>query len=317
MQLPAAAIDLGTNTARLLIGCAEPPVSIRPVMMKRWITRLGGGFTKNEGISAEAMKRSFDALADFAEEIQKHGVTRVRAVATSAVRDAVNGKSFCDDVFTKTGIRLEIIDSSEEGLLTLQGVIAGMDNSSRDLLVFDVGGGSTEYTLTLGAKPLFTYSLPLGVVRLTEGKKDLESMADKIYRELAMLKARLGKDGFLEYLERVTLVGTAGTATTLAAISIKMTDYDYRLVNNYVLSLQEIRNTCALLLPMTPEERLRVPGLEKGREDLIIAGILITLKTMEMFGFSHLKVSDFGPLEGVLLNSAPADVFQKTVLQRS
>ena len=303
MQPPIAAIDLGTNTARLLIGFTEPSRSIRPVVVKRRITRLGGGFTREEGISPDAKERSISALTDFAEEIKKHGVARVRAVATSAVRDAVNGKSICEEILGRTGIRLEVIDSREEGLLTLQGVLSGLDDSSSDLLVFDIGGGSTEYTLTLDGKPLFTDSLPLGVVRLTEGKKGVESMGEKISRELAALANRLEKEGFLRLLERVTLVGTAGTATTLAAISMKMTDYNYRLVNNYTLSLREIRDIYALLMPMTPGERLLVPGLEKGREDLIIAGILVTLKTMETFGFAHLKVSDFGLLEGVLLNA--------------
>ncbi len=122
-------------------------------------------------------------------------------------------------------------------------------------------------------------------------------------RELLAVRGKLADKGFLPFLEDAVLVGTAGTATTLAAISLKMTDYDYRLVNNYVIGLDEIKEIFSTLLPMTPEERLAVPGMEKGREDLIIAGILITLKTMEMFGFQRLKISDFGLLEGVLLSA--------------
>jgi exopolyphosphatase/guanosine-5'-triphosphate,3'-diphosphate pyrophosphatase len=301
MQFPTAAIDLGTNTARLLIGSLDSSGMIRPLLIKRWITRLGGGFSREHGISPEAKMRSVAALRDFAGELAGHGVTRVRAVATSAVRDAVNGQSFCAEILQETGIRLEIIDGREEGLLTLRGVLAGIDDATVDLLVFDVGGGSTEYTLTLGKDPIFTDSLPLGVVRLTEGQKDHDAMADKIYRELAALKTRLGRAGLLQSLDKVSLVGTAGTATSLAAISLKMTEYDYRQVNNYSLPLDEIRSIFATLLPMQPAERLKVPGLEKGREDLIIAGILLTLKTMELFGFSHLKVSDFGLMEGLLL----------------
>ena len=303
MQQLVAAIDLGTNTARLLIGYGDSLRNIRPVVIKRWITRLGGGFTREEGIAEEAKERTVTAMVDFAEEIKKHCVTRVRAVATSAVRDAINRKSFCDEIFTKTGVNLEIIGSKEEGLLTLQGVLAGIDDSSGCLLLFDVGGGSTEYTLALDGKPLFTDSLPLGVVRLTEAKRDPASMVEKISRELTIFKTNLENGGFLNFFKRATLVGTAGTATTLAAISMKMTDYDYKQVNNHTLTLREIREIYATLLPMTPKERLRVPGLEKGREDLIIAGTLITLSTMEMFGFSHLKVSDFGLLEGVFLNA--------------
>lgn len=303
MQLPAAVIDFGTNTARLLIGYIEPGGMIRPLVIKRRITRLGGGFSRESGISREAKSRSIAALKEFAEEIKNHGVAKVRAVATSAVRDAVNGMLFRDELFRETGIMLEIIDSREEGLLTLRGVLAGLDDSKGDLLVFDVGGGSTEYTLSQNKEPIFTESLPLGVVRLTEGKKDLEAMEDKISRELAALRTNLEQEGLLSLLDRVSLVGTAGTATTLAAISLRMEHYDYRLVNNHSLTQAEIRNIFDLLLPMTPEERLQVTGLEKGREDLIIAGILITLKTMELFGFHQLKVSDFGLLEGLLLRT--------------
>ena len=302
MRQQTAVIDFGTNTARLLIGERGASGAVTPLLIKRWITRLGGGFSRETGITREATVRSISALRDFAEEIHNHNVSRVRAVATSAVRDAANRAAFCDEIFRETDIRLEIIDSQEEGILTLNGVLSGIDDRQSDFLVFDVGGGSTEYTLTRQRAPVFTDSLPLGVVRLTEGKKELGAMEEKISRELTLLSGKLQAEGLLGSLPGVTLVGTAGTATTLAAISLKMTDYDYRLVNNHTLSLAEIREIFGMLLPMTPAERLQVPGLEKGREDLIIAGTLITLKTMEVFGFGLLKVSDFGLLEGLLLS---------------
>lgn len=300
MQQPYASIDLGTNTARLLIGRAEKG-EIVPLLVKRQITRLGGGFTREGGISPEAWQRSIDALIDFAAEMERAGVVRARAVATSAVRDAANGAAFCADVFERTGIRLEVIDGREEGLLTLAGVLSGLRRTEGDFFVFDVGGGSTEYTLAEARLPLHTESLPLGVVRLTEGKPDIPAMEEKIVRELGGLMERIEGKGLRERLDGAVLVGTAGTATTLAAISLGMTDYDYRLVNNHVLTREEIRSIFDRLLPLTPAERLRVPGLERGREDLIIAGILITLRTMELFRFDRMTVSDFGLLEGLLL----------------
>jgi len=248
------------------------------------------------------MERSLAAMRDFAAEIGKHKVVRTRAVATSAVRDAVNGKAFRDLIRRESGIELEVIDGETEGVLTLNGVLSGIDDKSGDFLVFDIGGGSTEYTLARGEKLQFTESLPLGVVRLTEGKITCDAMEEKISRELLSLRESLDKMTLLAHLENATLVGTAGTATTLAAISMKMTQYDYRLVNNHVMEMDEIRGIFAKLLHMTPEQRLSVPGLEKGSEDLIIAGILVTLKTMEMFGINRLKISDFGLLEGVLLS---------------
>ena len=302
MQDLLAAIDLGTNTARLLIGESRPDGTVLQHFIRRRITRLGGGFTREYGISPEARDRTLAALQEFAADMAQHNVSRVRAVATSAVRDAANGKEFCREIRETTGIALEVIDGEEEGLLTLRGVLACLDERPEALLVFDVGGGSTEYTLTHDGVPLHTRSLPLGVVRLTEGKVECRAMADKIDRELTALRKEFAERRLLEYLDKAVLVGTAGTATTLAAISMEMTDYDYRRVNNYILSRAEIGVIFERLLPMTPAERLMVPGMEKGREDLIIAGILITLQTMEVFGFDHLKVSDSGLLEGVLLS---------------
>ena len=293
-----AAIDLGTNTARLLIATREP---YRQILLNRTITRLGGGFTREQGLSEEAQQRSIAALKEFARQISLHGVARVRAVATSAVRDARNGRSFCDRVLAETGIALEVIDGTEEAVLTLRGVAAILDDKSGDLAVFDVGGGSTEYTLASAVEPLFSRSLPIGVVRLTEGKVGLAQMEDKIRRELAILQGELAGEGLGERFSKATLIGTAGTATSLAAIHLGMEDYDYRRVNNHTMPLAEVERIFELLKPLTPEERLRVQGLEPGREDLIIAGILVVHLTMRIFGFDTFKVSDSGLLEGLIL----------------
>ena len=145
------------------------------------------------------------------------------------------------------------------------------------------------------------HSLPLGVVRLTEGKADPAAMADKIGRELDYLQQQMAQSQ-VELFPGTLLVGTAGTATTLAAISLKMAEYDYRKVNNYTLQQQEIQRIYDLLLPLSPEQRLSVAGLEKGREDLIIAGSLITLLTLQRFGFGSMKVSDYGLLEGLVVS---------------
>lgn len=303
-----AAIDLGTNTARLLIGTVGSDGTIVPDLVVRRITRLGGGFTRERGISPEARERTVAALREFSAEIRRLGAVSVLATATSAVRDAVNGAEFCGDVEGETGIRLTVIDGEREGLLTRAGVYAGLDDRSGTVFIFDVGGGSTEYTLVHEGELLFTRSLPLGVVRLTEGKGEPAAMADKISRELLPLKEALAGGGLLERLAGATLVGTAGTATTLAAISMGMIEYDYRLVNNHVLSRSEVQEIYRRLLPLEPPARLSVPGMEPGREDLIIAGMLVTLQTMALFGFDRMKVSDFGLLEGVLLWAAERHV---------
>jgi exopolyphosphatase / guanosine-5'-triphosphate,3'-diphosphate pyrophosphatase len=297
MNQPVASIDLGTNTARLLIARKDP---YHEILLNRIITRLGGGFTRERGLSEEAQQRSIDALRRFAAEMKKHEVAKLRAVATSAVRDAVNGDEFVRRVRQETGIDLEVIDGDEEALVTLRGVASVLDDKSGDLAVFDVGGGSTEYTLASGEELLFSRSLPIGVVRLTEGKAGAAAMEEKILRELTAYKKELEQAGLAERFSKATLVGTAGTATTLAAIEMGMEIYDYRKVNNYVMKCSEVERIFELLKPLTPQERLEVPGLEPGREDLIIAGTLVVLLTMRVFGFESFKVSDSGLLEGLI-----------------
>lgn len=295
-----ASIDFGTNTARLLIADRNDGTSFRHVHLEREIVRMGGGFSREHGLSEDAMQRGRACLKRFAAAIELHGVTTVLAVATSAVRDAVNGPAFVRRVEDETGIALAVIDGVTEAHLTLAGVLAGLDRRDDEMLLFDVGGGSTEYTLVRDGVACFVDSLPLGVVRLTEGKATLEKMAEKIRKELDLLQLRMKAAG-CSVRERGTLVGTAGTATTLAAIKMEMADYDYRKVNNTTMTRAEIAAIHARLLALTPEERLLIPGLEKGREDLIIAGGLISLATLDFFGFDTMKVSDYGLLEGLVV----------------
>jgi exopolyphosphatase/guanosine-5'-triphosphate,3'-diphosphate pyrophosphatase len=215
---------------------------------------------------------------------------------------------FLEMIHRQCGIALTVIDGLQEGALTLAGVIAGLDCRHDNLMVFDVGGGSTEYTLSQRGEAAFIKSLPLGVVRLTEGKDSLDEMSAKINKELELLISEMALTNTPLPDAGTVLIGTAGTATTLAAINMKMTHYDYRKVQNSTLSLEEIRRIYALLQPLSLEERLNVPGLEKGREDLILAGMLITLHTMERFGFTTLKVSDYGLLEGLIVSEGPPGI---------
>jgi exopolyphosphatase/guanosine-5'-triphosphate,3'-diphosphate pyrophosphatase len=298
-----AAVDLGTNTARLLIGQVGPH-GVRRDLVERRITRLGGGFSRAHGIAGAARERTLAALAEFSAIMADMGVSRLRAVATSAVRDAVNGRDFCDQVTAATRIRLEVIDGIQEGALTLDGVRSGLVTDTNPcLLVIDIGGGSTELILCAADRILFSYSLPLGVVRLTEGKRTPEAMQDKIFRELQEPLRRMTESGVIDLVQGASLLGTAGTATTLAAIDIGLSSYDYRLVNGHRISRAAIGTVLQRLLDLSPAERLvSVAGLEKGREDLIVAGTLIVTICMDLFGFDHFSVSDYGLLEGVLLS---------------
>ena len=296
-----AAIDFGTNTARLLIGDIESN-RLATLRVEREIVRLGGGFSEVTGLSADAQQRGLSCLKRFATILLAYGVSRVYASATSAVRDAVNGRDFVEQVMQETGIQLTVIGGDLEGRLTLNGVISGLDIIHRNMVVLDVGGGSTEITIAENGVSRFVRSMPLGVVRLTEGFGSYQSMSQRISMIMNQLVTEMTSAGIC-LQSGSELVATAGTATTLAAIQMEMEEYDYRQVNNFLISRSEINKIYHRLLPLTPSERISIPGLEKGREDLIMAGILITTHVMDSFGFSRLKVSDYGLLEGLALSS--------------
>ncbi|NTW99148.1 MAG: exopolyphosphatase, partial [Geobacteraceae bacterium] len=253
------------------------------------------------GLSVEAMGRGLACLHRFSEIISGYGVKQVRASATSAVRDAVNGREFVDTVFQETGIKLVVIDGDTEARLTLNGVLSGLDSKSGTLVVLDVGGGSTEFTVSSHGTPVFIKSMPVGVVRLTEGFHTSNEMIERVRSVIDGLEQDLSSSG-IRVSGESELVGTAGTATTIAAIKLEMVDYDYRKVNNFTVSRGDIAEIFQRLLPLDPQERLLIKGMEKGREDLIIAGLIIMMSVMDRFGFNRLKVSDFGLLEGLALS---------------
>lgn len=305
-----AAIDFGTNTARLLIGeCTES--GIKPLHVEREIVRLGGGFTDDHGISDDAYARGVSCMERFSNIIAHYGVSNVRASATSAVRDAVNGRQFVEHVFKNTSIRLEVINGELEAQLTLQGVLSALDHSPEQLVVLDVGGGSTEFTVSYDGKPVYIRSMPIGVVRLTEGFSSPELMSERVRAVVETLRQDLVLAG-VAISAGFELVGTAGTATSVAAIAMEMTHYDYTLVNNYRVNREEVARIYDRLIALTPVKRLEVAGLEKGREDLIIAGLIIFLTIMDVFNFSYLKVSDFGLLEGLALSCRDLPFSKKT-----
>jgi exopolyphosphatase/guanosine-5'-triphosphate,3'-diphosphate pyrophosphatase len=299
-----AAIDFGTNTARLLIAeCSS--AGIIPVRVEREIVRLGGGFTDAYGLSAEAMERGLACLRRFSKILAEYGVGHVQASATSAVRDAVNGASFVADVFRETGIRLVVIDGDMEARMTLNGVLSGLDSGCATLVVLDVGGGSTEFTVASQGSPVFIKSMPIGVVRLTEGFRTTFEMMGRVRTVVDQLEQDLSAAGIV-LADDSELIGTAGTATTIAAIKLEMVDYDYRKVNNFTVSREDVATIFERLSHLTPQERLEIKGLEKGREDLIVAGLIIITAIMDRFGFFRLKVSDFGLLEGLALSGSQA-----------
>jgi len=308
-----ASIDIGTNTLRLLIAEVDGD-GLRPVVYKRKITRLGGGYDEGTGISMEAADRTFSALAEFRRHIDEAGVTTVLAFATSVVRRAKNSAWFTEEVRKKTGIEITVIQGQEEARLSLAGVLSVIDERNGKKLVMDVGGGSTEFIATVGPAMTGGWSMEMGVVHLTEkyllsdppSSSELKAMEAEIQGVIAELKDRMIADGTdpLDFSGRrgASFVGTAGTITTLAAIDQDLDIYDRAKINNYTLSRERIGELYRRLCSMSLVERQTVLSLEKGREDLIVPGSAITLLAMDAFGFDRAKVSDAGLLEGIILD---------------
>ena len=294
-----AAIDIGSNSVRMLLGEVVGD-QVVPLQYFRHITRLAGGYDPQTGISAGARARTLSALEDFAQRLEKIKPVYCRAVATEAVRRAVNGEQFVADVLARTDISIEIINGEEEAALSSTGVLAGLHSAPATALIFDIGGGSTEFIVVKDQQRLWQKSYPLGVVSLAE----TPNPEQVILEILDVLADDLRVAGFQTLLSNddCELVGTAGTVTTLAAFDLAMTEYDWQRINNYLLSRSALLSLYERLLPLTPSERENLSGVEKGRGDLIVHGAEIVLALMKLFRKDQLRVSDFGLLEGIILS---------------
>ena len=297
-----AAIDAGSNTLRLLIGVVTDG-KVVPELYVRRICRLAGGFTTEEGLSPAARERTLFALHEFAETCQELGVKQVRAVGTAAFRQAINGEDFACTIRAATQLPFEIISGEIEAERMAVGVLSALDPVPEQTLIIDIGGGSTEFVLYAEQKVLWSRSLPLGVVRLTEGYANPILRQQAIKDLLAELIVELAAVCEAKGINPLTLalVGTAGTVTTLAALDLQMKEYDWQQINNYTLSLAKLQYWQSVLAPLSPAEREALPGMETGRGDLIMAGIEIMLCLMQRLERDSLIVSDFGILEGLLL----------------
>lgn len=293
------AIDVGSNTVRMLIGessCGR----VIPQHYFRHVTRLGGGYDPIIGISAEASELTLSSLELFAQELHEINPACLRAVATEAVRRAVNGQQFVADVLARTGIVVEILSGEEEASLSSSGVIAGLQPQPDAALIFDIGGGSTEFIIIKEGNRLWQKSYPLGVISLAEAKEDSSQCIENILTELSE-DLRIAGLASLLASRSCELVGTAGTVTTLAAIDLAMAEYDWQQINNYVLPQSTLYSLYERLRPLSSVERELIIGVENGRGDLILPGVEIVLTLLNVLGKDYLRVSDFGLLEGVLL----------------
>ena len=305
-----ASLDVGSNTVRMLLVERTQTGIIRPLRVERNITRLGGDFSADGNLDEKAMRRTLEALATFADLLRHERVEKIFAMGTGVLREAKNGKAFLEKVWKQTGLLLRIVSGEEEAGLMLKGVLGSLQKRTSSRIIADVGGWSTELVWVEGQEPRKMQSVPIGTVALTERflrkdpppQEDLESLAAWTKGVLGEFRKSFEREGLRVEGLHPQLVGTAGTMTTLAAIDQGLTVYDPEKITGYQISRSALEKIYFHLRSIPVGERREVPGLEKGREDLIIAGAVVALNLLEVFGLKALMVVDSGLLEGILLD---------------
>jgi exopolyphosphatase / guanosine-5'-triphosphate,3'-diphosphate pyrophosphatase len=277
-----AAVDLGTNTTRLLVADVEDG-TVEELHRETRITRLGEGVEARGRLLPLPIARVRNALSDYRRTAESLGADRVLLVATSAVRDAENGEAFLGEIEWSYGFATQLLSGSEEAVLTRRGV----GELGPATLLVDVGGGSTE--LVLGD---FHTSLPLGSVRFTERYGDDPAASIEAARAL------------LPELEPRDAVGVAATITSLAALDLGLEEYDRERVHGHVLTRGAARAQLERLASLTPEERRRVPALEPDRAPVIVAGAAILVAILDAYDLHAIRVSERDLLDGAALAAA-------------
>jgi exopolyphosphatase/guanosine-5'-triphosphate,3'-diphosphate pyrophosphatase len=303
-----AAIDLGSLTVRLAVAESAGPGRFRVLRQRREVTGLGQGLAQTGCLVPEAMDRTHAALGRFLREAAALAVQDVRAVATQAVRQAQNWQAFLERLREELGLTVRVLAWEEEARLSLQGVLTALAPEylrEPALAVFDVGGGSSEFALVRPGRESEVASLDLGVLTLSQARPLGDPPEPG---RVAALKQELTEQltGFYQRFFHPLvaapprLVGTAGAVTTLAAMLLKMTEYDPERVNNLVLTRAQVANLAELVAGLPESERARLPGLEPAKAGVMVAGALIILTILQVWGQDSLVVIDAGLLEGVL-----------------
>jgi len=296
-----AAIDLGTNTVRILVVDANGEGGYSPLFGDQIVTRLGQRLHETGNLAPEAIKRTTDGVAELIKRAEGFAPFSLSITATSAGREAANTETLDAMIRSATGHGMKIISGDEEARLSLKGVKLAID--ANDFILIDVGGGSTEFILGKDGTVAKVYNTNLGVVRLSETYLTKHPVIEKEYNKMTSEIDKVVDEAFnhLDAGEGAMLVGTAGTITSLAAIAMGMVDYSPAEINNYRLTDEMVESLRLKLSVMTIEERSRIPVLRGGREDLIIPGVAIAQSVIKRSGASHMVVSDYGLREGLIM----------------
>ena len=277
-----AAVDLGTNTTRLLVGRVEDE-RLEELHRETRITRLGEGVDARRRLLPVPIARVRNALSDYRRTAESLGAERTLLVATSAVREAENGEAFLGEIEWSYGFATRLLSGGDEARLTQRGV----GELATSTLLVDIGGGSTELVLDG-----FQTSLPLGSVRFTERHGDDVDASVQAARAL------------LPELRPENAVGVAATITSLAALDLGLDEYDRTRVHGHVLTQEGARAQLERLAALPLEERRRVPALEPDRAPVIVAGGAILMSILDEYGLPEIRVSERDLLDGAALAAA-------------
>jgi exopolyphosphatase/guanosine-5'-triphosphate,3'-diphosphate pyrophosphatase len=296
-----AAVDVGTNSTRLLVADVEGDRIIAEHAREMVITRLGRGVDRTRRFDPASLRRTLEVLGDDAERCRRFGVEATRVVATSATRDAVNRDEFLSGVRERFGVDAEVLSGDEEAATSYLGATHDLPGDERTLVV-DIGGGSTEFIIG-NHDPEAMLSIDIGCVRLFERHLASDPPAP---REVAALRADVREHltKVFEVLDPRTarrVIGVAGTVTTVAAIALGLDVYDPKRIHHAAVDARRIRETAERLVAMTIAERAALPVMAKGREDVIAAGGLVMDEICWTFGFERMIASEADILDGVLL----------------
>jgi exopolyphosphatase/guanosine-5'-triphosphate,3'-diphosphate pyrophosphatase len=301
-----AVVDIGTNSTRLLIADVEG-ASVEEIERRTTVTNMGRGVDHSGSICSEAVEGVCGVIADYKARYEEMGAERVMAVATSAVRDAVNGEAFIAELRERFGLDARLLTGEEEAHLTYLGATAHRPTEDATL-VFDIGGGSTELILGSGREVGFHTSLQAGTIRQSErhltsdppDPHELEDLAADIRNLIdRAIAAQPGP-------KPTHAIAVAGTPTSLAAIDQGLEPYDPERVHGYRLGMRPIQRMLSRLSSLPLAERLRVPGLHPGRAPTIVAGTVILVQVMRAFSLQEVEVSELDILHGSALSAAMA-----------
>jgi exopolyphosphatase/guanosine-5'-triphosphate,3'-diphosphate pyrophosphatase len=295
-----AALDVGTNTVLMLVVERTADGELRTIAELSRITRLGRGLEASGRLDPQAASATLDAIVDFTSQARALGAEKILTAATAALRNASDGAEFVARVRERAGIELEIISGETEAQLAWLAVSRGLKlDPAEHVLVVDIGGGSTELIRAEPGRRLDVVSLPIGSVRLTER---IVKHDPPLIREAADL--RLAVDDAIRDLgwkfHPTLMVGIAGTVTTICALVLGLEHYDSKIVHGHRLKHSEVIDTIARLCAVPLTERMKLPGMEPGRADVIIAGAAILERIMASFGLDEVVVSDQGVRWGLI-----------------